>query len=103
MGGDWSKKEQKTQNKAFTIDSGKTWTLVADGKGPGYRSSVRYIPGTNGKELIAVGTPGISYSKDGGKNWEKISEEGFYTIRFTKDGKMAWLAGANKVGKLFVR
>ncbi len=103
MGGDWSKKEQKTQNKAITIDSGKTWTLVADGKGPGYRSSVRYIPGTKGKELIAVGTPGISYSKDGGKNWEKISEEGFYTIRFTKDGKMAWLAGANKVGKLIVR
>ncbi|MEQ9278496.1 MAG: oxidoreductase [Balneola sp.] len=100
VGGDWNQKNKNTENKAITKDGGKTWTLIADGQGPSYRSSVRYIPGSNGKELIAVGTPGISYSKDGGLNWKKISEESFYTIRFTPDGKSAWLAGSGKIGKL---
>ncbi len=103
MGGDWNEKELQTENKAITTDAGRTWTLVADAKGPGYTSSVRYIPGSNGKELIAVGTPGISYSKDGGESWKKISEEGFYTIRFTRDGKMGWMGGADKVGKLIIK
>ncbi len=100
VGGDWNQKNKNTENKAITKDGGKTWTLIANGEGPSYRSSVRYIPGSNGKELIAVGTPGISYSKDGGLNWKKISEESFYTIRFTPDGKSAWLAGSGKIGKL---
>jgi photosystem II stability/assembly factor-like uncharacterized protein len=100
MGGDWNQKDKNTENKAITSDGGRTWTLTADGEGPSYRSSVRYIPGSKGKELIAVGTPGISYSKDGGMSWKKVSEEPFYTIRFVPDGKSAWLAGSGKIGKL---
>lgn len=100
MGGDWNEKTKNTENKAITKDGGKTWTLIADGQEPSYRSSVRYVPGTEGKELIAVGTPGISYSKDGGLSWRKISEKSFYTIRFAPDGKSAWLAGSGKVGKI---
>lgn len=100
MGGDWNEKSKNTENKAVTVDSGKNWTLISDGEGPSYRSSVRYVPGTNGNELVAVGIPGISYSKDGGQSWIKLSDESFYTIRFTKDGKSAWLAGADKVAKM---
>jgi photosystem II stability/assembly factor-like uncharacterized protein len=100
IGGDWNLKEKNTENKAVTSDGGRTWVLIADGEPPSYRSSVRYIPGTNGKDLIAVGIPGISYSKDGGVSWGKISNDSFYTIRFSKNGKSAWLAGPNKVGKL---
>ncbi len=100
IGGDWNEKDRNTSNKAVTSDGGKTWNLIADGQGPSYRSSVRYIPGSHGQKLIAVGIPGISYSKDGGQTWKKISKESFYTIRFAKDGKSAWMAGANKVAKL---
>ena len=100
IGGDWNLKEKNTENKAVTSDGGRTWALIADGEPPSYRSSVRYIPGTNGKDLIAVGIPGISYSKDGGVSWRKISNDSFYTIRFSKNGKAAWLAGPNRVGKL---
>jgi len=100
IGGDWNEKTKNTQNKAITKDGGQNWELIADGKGPAYRSSVRYIPDTNGKELIAVGIPGISYSNDGGLNWSKLSDEGFYTIRFTNDGKAAWLAGSGKIAKM---
>lgn len=100
IGGDWNEKSKNTGNKAITSDGGQTWTLIADGEDPSYRSSVRYVPGTNGMELIAVGIPGVSYSKDGGQSWRKISEESFYTIRFIEDGKFAWLAGSEKIGKM---
>ncbi|HED08696.1 MAG TPA: oxidoreductase [Ignavibacteria bacterium] len=100
FGGDWNKKEQNTKNKAVTTDGGKTWKLIADGKTPGYRSCVRYVPDNEDKQIIAVGTPGISLSMDGGKNWQNISNEGFYTIRFGSSYKSAWLAGNKKIGKI---
>lgn len=103
IGGDWNKKDTNTQNKAITSDGGRTWTLIADGEGPSYRSSVRYIPKSEGKELIAVGIPGISYSNDGGLSWKKISGESYYTIRFSPDGKSAWLAGSEKIGLMKIK
>ena len=100
FGGDWDKKEANTSNKALTNDGGKTWQLVADGKEPGYKSAVRYVPDTNGKELFAVGSTGISYSNDGGLSWKNVSEQqNYYTIRFVNKN-VAWLAGKNKIGKL---
>ncbi|MCB0400212.1 MAG: oxidoreductase, partial [Winogradskyella sp.] len=68
--------------KIRTIDGGKTWNVVANGKGPGYRSCVQYIPNSNAKELVAVGFKGIDYSNDSGDTWKHLSNEGFYTIRF---------------------
>lgn len=100
IGGDWNEKDKNTENKAITTDGGRTWTLIADGQGPSYRSSVRYVPGSDGKEIVAVGIPGISYSKDGGQSWTKLNDQSFYTIRFNEDGNSAWLAGSGKVGKL---
>ncbi|MEL7118495.1 MAG: oxidoreductase [Bacteroidota bacterium] len=100
FGGDWNAKEVNSQNKAITKDGGKTWELLADGEGPGYRSQVRYIPNTNGQGIIACGIPGISYSLDGGKNWTDISEEPFYAMDFEPDGKVLWLSGANRITKL---
>lgn len=100
IGGDWNQKAKNTENKAVTTNGGRTWDLIADGEGPSYRSSIRYVPGSEGKELVAVGIPGISYSKDGGLTWAKLSNESFYTIRFTEDGKSAWLAGAGKIAKM---
>ena len=53
----------------------------------------------NGQEVFAVGKTGISYSRDGGITWKKVSDEGFYTIQFVNEN-FAWLAGNNKLGKL---
>lgn len=100
FGGDWNEKTKNTENKAVTDNGGRTWELIADGQGPSYRSSVRYVPGSDGKELIAVGIPGISYSKDGGLTWAKLSNESFYTIRLAEDGNSAWLAGSGKIAKM---
>ena len=101
FGGDWSKKDDNIANKAITNDGGQTWQLIADGEGPGYKSCVQYVPETNGKELFAVGSTGISFSNDGGHSWKKVSNEAYYTIRFVNKN-IAWLAGNKKIGKMIL-
>jgi photosystem II stability/assembly factor-like uncharacterized protein len=100
FGGDWENQAQNTNNKAITHDGGKTWQLMADGQDPGYRSSVQFLPKTEGQGLIAVGIPGISYSADGGQEWVALSDRSFYTMRVCDSGKAAWLAGKEKMGKM---
>jgi photosystem II stability/assembly factor-like uncharacterized protein len=96
MGGDWNNKDVKNANKAITRNGGKTWKLLADGSGPGYSSDISFVPETNGKELIAVGSPGIWWSGDQGVTWKLLSETGFYTISF-KDSNAGMLAGSNSI------
>jgi len=102
FGGDWNDKKNNVANKAITSDGGKTWQLVSDGEGPGYKSCVQYVPNTKGNELFAVGSTGVSFSNDSGKSWRKVSDEGYYTIRFVNEN-FAWLAGKNKIGKMILK
>jgi len=99
FGGDWENMENNNSNKAITEDGGKTWRLVSDGKGPGYRSSVRFVPGGGGLEIIAAGSLGISYSKDKGESWRELSKEGVFAIEFVNDS-IAFASGNNKVLRL---
>ena len=102
MGGDYTKPNNNIANKAITSDGGLTWTLVSNGKTPNYKSCVQYIPGTEGKELIAVGKTGVSFSNDNGQTWNDISREGYYAIQFI-DKNTAWLSGNKKIGKLTLK
>ncbi len=99
FGGNWDDKAYNEGNKAITRDGGKTWTLVSNGKGPGYRSSVSFVPNSGGEALVAVGSPGISYSADFGKHWTELSEEGFFAIEFVNDST-AFASGHHKIAKL---
>ncbi len=99
IGGDYTNPEQNIQNKAITIDGGRTWNLVADGTNPGYKSCVQFVPNSEGNALVSVGFTGISYSSDRGAHWKKLSEASFYTIRFLNDS-IAYAAGKNKIAKL---
>ncbi len=100
FGGDWNEMESNVKNKAITTDGGKSWRLLADGDGPGYRSCVEYFPGSRGKGILAVGIPGISVSQDGGQRWETVSKESWYAASFTPAGDGCWLSGGNKIGKV---
>jgi photosystem II stability/assembly factor-like uncharacterized protein len=100
FGGDWENQGDNTGNKAITHDGGTSWNLLTEGTGPGYRSCVQFIHGSEGKGIFAVGIPGISYSGNGGQTWQEIDKPDFYTIRFTPSGKAAWLAGKNKLAKM---
>lgn len=99
IGGDYTQPALNSGNKAKTVDGGKTWQLVAENKEPGYKSCVQYVPNSDGKELIALGFTGISYSSDGGENWSELSKEGFFTLRFVNDS-LAYAAGKNRIAKL---
>ncbi|MBW1295728.1 WD40/YVTN/BNR-like repeat-containing protein [Aquimarina litoralis] len=99
FGGDYTKPEDNNKNKAITNDGGKTWKLVADGVGAGYKSCIRYIPNSGGKEMVTVGFTGISISNDAGNTWKELSNESFYTLRFINDST-AIAAGKNRIAKV---
>ena len=99
IGGDYTKPNDTLNNKIRTADGGKTWHVVANGNGPGYRSCVQYVPNSEGTELVAIGFKGIDYSNDSGDSWKHLSDEGFYTIRFLNDS-VAYAAGNGRISKL---
>ena len=102
IGGDYTKPNDTIANKIRTKDGGKTWQVMANGQGPGYRSCVQYIPNGNAKDLIAIGFKGIDYSSDSGESWIHLSDESFYTLRFINDS-IAYAAGNGSISKLFFR
>lgn len=99
IGGDYTQPESNKANKISTQDGGKTWNLIADGQEPNYKSCVQFVPNSGGKGLVAVGFTGISYSGDGGANWQSFGDEPFYTLRFLNDS-VAYAAGRNQISKL---
>ncbi len=102
VGGDYTHKRKNERTKALTLDGGKTWELLAVGGPPGYKSGVQFVPHSNGKEIVAIGPTGISYTHDQGHNWKKLAEEGFYTLRFVND-TLAYAAGKGKIARLIFR
>ena len=99
MGGDFTQKDDTTQNCALTYNGGKTFTSPETGP-HGYRSCVEYI---NKKSWICCGLNGVDISTDEGKNWYWISKLSFNVCRKTKKGNAIFFAGANgKMGKLKV-
>ncbi|MFD0762242.1 oxidoreductase [Lutibacter aestuarii] len=100
-GGDYLDKFGNSANKAITTDGGKTWKVVAENKAPKYVSCVQYIPNTDGKEVLAVSTNGVFYSNNSGETWQKVSDEGFYTIRVVSKN-IAWLSGNETIAKMTI-
>jgi photosystem II stability/assembly factor-like uncharacterized protein len=99
IGGDYTEPNANIQNKIRTIDGGKSWSIIANNKAPGYKSCVQFVPNTNGDFLVAVGINGIDYSNDFGLTWKHLSDEGFYTIRFL-NSNIAYAAGKERVARL---
>jgi len=99
IGGDYTQPESNKANKIKTVDGGKTWRLIADGQEPGYKSCVQFVPNSSGAALVATGFTGISYSYDGGENWQQLSDESFFTLHFLNDST-AFAAGSNRIAKL---
>ncbi|WP_298121294.1 oxidoreductase [Flavobacterium sp.] len=102
-GGNYEKPNQNFQNKALTIDGGKTWKLVGENTGFGYASCVQFVPNSNGNQLVSVGASGLFYSYDRGNSWKQFSTDAsLYTIRFVNN-TTAIAAGKDKIVKIVFR
>ena len=100
-GGDYTDMHGNYANKAITNNGGKTWEVVLENAEPKYVSCVQYVPNTQGKEVFAVSDNGVFYSKSSGKNWEKVSDEAFHSIRFVNENT-AWVSGNEVIAKITI-
>lgn len=98
-GGDYTQPDVNQSNIAITSNGGKSWSLIAQGTNQGYKSCVQFVPNSGGDELVATGFTGISYSQDGGANWQPISDGKFLTLKFVNDS-IAYAGGSNVLARL---
>lgn len=100
VGGNYESQFDNKANKAITFDGGQTWKLIGVKQGFGYASCVQFVPDSNGKSIMSVGTTGIYSSNNQGENWNKLSDDkDTFTIRF-QNSNTAILAGKNKLVRM---
>lgn len=102
VGGDYKNITDARNNAAYTVDGGKTWLFPEKNLPSGFRECVAYVPGYEGKFLIAVGPSGCDYSSDGGKSWSRFSDLGFHALSFTSSEAAGWAVGAEGIIARFV-
>ena len=91
-GGDYRQAALGGRNVALTHDGGRTWTLVDSARSPqGFRSAVVFVPGTNGRELVAVGLNGTDRSRDGGLSWTATDSVPYNSLQF--GGRTGFVVG----------
>lgn len=99
-GGNYEVPNQNYKNMAITHDGGKKWTLTADNAAFGYVSCIQFVPKSNGKQLVTIGTSGLYYSANSGKSWKQLlTDSTLYTIRFLNQNT-AVAAGKDKIIKI---
>lgn len=96
VGGDYLSDTSSVNNMLLTKNGGKTWYKPHINPF-GYKSAVEYI---SSGIVIATGTSGTDISRNGGKDWEKLSNEAFNTVRKAKSGSLVLLAGTG--GKISI-
>lgn len=102
VGGDYTKESEATDNAAITKDGGKTWTTIAGLSG--FRSAVAYVPGTNGRRVLAVGPSGADYSEDGGLTWKRLEGPGYHAFAFAPRTAVGYGVGeGGRIGVLDLR
>lgn len=100
VGGDYTKPGERAGNVARTEDGGRTWRPIRGAPPRGYRSGVAYVPGTDPLLLVAVGTSGSDYSRDGGESWAPIDTVGYNAVAAAGPDAVWAVGPGGKVAKL---
>ena len=77
VGGNYVDSANASSNCAITRNGGRSWELVTEEQPNGYRSCVAVHAGS--KLWLTTGRTGSEYSNDGGRSWEAIGTEGYYS------------------------
>jgi len=93
VGGIYNQPEVNTNIAAYTIDGGKTW-LPAENMPLEYRSCVQLVDFEEEPVFFAIGKTGCDISVDGGRNWNFVSADGFYTFKAVPGESAGFAAGA---------
>jgi photosystem II stability/assembly factor-like uncharacterized protein len=98
VGGDYKNDTLTQANNFYTTDGGISWN-APENTTRGYRECVQYI---NQNNVVAIGPGGMDVSYNGGKNWQKLSDEKkFHVLRKSRNGQLLVIAGGDgKVGVL---
>ena len=94
VGGIYDQPDINTNIAAYTIDGGKNW-FPAEEMPAAYRSCVQFVSDKNGSFVFAIGKTGCDVSKDGGQNWQFISDKGYYTFRAVPGQLSGFAAGSD--------
>jgi photosystem II stability/assembly factor-like uncharacterized protein len=101
VGGDYRLERESGDNVAVTSDGGRTWAFAGAARLRNFRSAVAYVPGSNGRRLLAVGPAGSDGSDDGGARWVPLGDVGFHALSIAPSGGTAWAVGEQgRVGRL---
>jgi photosystem II stability/assembly factor-like uncharacterized protein len=91
VGGDYQRPELTLGTVARSSDGGLTWALAPGDDAVGFRSGVAHLPHPDRSLWVTVGTPGSSYSTDGGRTWIDFDTEPFNAVAFATT--TGWAAG----------
>lgn len=93
VGGDYRLERDSGDNLALTNDGGRTWAFAGATRLRSFRSAVAFVPGSEGRRLIAVGPGGSDISGDGGRMWTPLGDDGFHALGISPSGGAAWAVG----------
>lgn len=93
VGGNYNQPKTPYVNVALSADGGVTWRAAAGPTPPGYLSAVAYVPGTNGRTLVATGLVGTGISIDGGERWSMADTLGYNAVAFAGVDDAGWAVG----------
>jgi hypothetical protein len=104
VGGDFAKDTLRKNNflcliKKTNKNNQVQWLLANKYQNPnGYRSCVEFV---NNDLVLACGTSGVDLSKNGGQNWQLISNQSFHVVQRQPGKKGAYFAGSGgRIGYL---
>jgi photosystem II stability/assembly factor-like uncharacterized protein len=101
VGGDHTKRFERSQNVIRSRDGGRTWTVVGGAEPPGCRYGVAHVLGAAGPLLVATGPSGWGYSRDEGASWTAIDTLSYNTLGGVAGSGTLWAAGVEgRIAKL---
>ena len=93
VGGNYSKPKATAVTIARSVDGGATWTAARPSPETSFLSGVAYLdPLRSSDRVIAVGTEGTVFSRDGGRTWSRLDTHSLNVV-MPDDRGSAWAAG----------